>query len=336
MNQVRNQSREPTKQCSMLMNTDAADFSKLILEKPNEGSPRLDIGLLDGMLLTVSRYKWEYAKRGGEGSYVVFLGQSSDSTKPSRIEPLFVPHKFDFVLPLGNDPRYSKLSSRFFWVPWYKSDKEEEYEEPDPAVCASVELVQLPKEYLICFEEAAETSNGSARENGENEVFSHLETMNYCNNDLQRFLNILTGWNVVVVFSAIDVRPKRRGLSVNRGPSLADVLCFRKAQETRVAIRRKDPDEEKTIEWISATLVENVDVKTRIQKIYMKLKFRQTGQNLTLATVTVADVKTKAGLEKTETWVVTVAKDSGELFRIINVSFTQIVQQTHIQSSAAS
>ena len=105
-------------------------------------------------------------------------------------------------------------------------------------------------------------------------------------------------------------------------------MCFRKGLETRVAMRMKDPDDETTIDWISATLVEQVQVKTMVQKLYFMLNFRKRGRKLLLASVTAADGKTDAVLDKTETWVVTVASGSGEIFAIINVSVVSMCLHT--------
>ena len=231
-----------------------------------------------------------------------------------------MPDKIDFVLPLGGDRRYTRLDSRHFWVPCYRSDKEEEYEKPGKAVFSSVELVPLPGNYPLCFEEDSDNPTGITRESRQNEAVNHLETTNFCNTNMQWFFTVLTGWSLVVVFSAMDVEPDKHRLSFSKRPRPADVMCFRKGLETRVAIRMKDPDNETTIDWISATLVEQVHVKTQAQKLYLMLTSRKKGRKLTLASVTAADGKTGTSLDKTETWVVTVASDSGELFAIINVS----------------
>ena len=207
-------------------------------------------------------------------------------------------------------------------MPWYRSDKEEEYEYPGKAVFARAELVTLPKEYLICFEDESTISNAIVR-SGETEAVSHLETTNFCNRDLQRFLSVLTGWDLVIIFSAMDVQHERRVFSFKRRRRPADVLCFRKAQETRVAIRRKDDVEENTIDWISATLVK-MDVDTSMRKLSLELESRHKGRRLTLATVTAVDgeneSRTDSPRTETETWVVAVANGSGEIFGIINVS----------------
>ena len=231
-----------------------------------------------------------------------------------------MPDKIDFVLPLGEDRRYTRFDSRHFWVPCYRSDKEEEFEVPGKAVFSRVELIPLPGNYPLCFEEDSDDSTGITRESRQNESVSHLETTYFCNTNLQWFFTFLTGWSLVVVFSAMDVQPDKHRLSFNKRPRPADVMCFRKGLETRVAIRTKDPDDETTIDWISATLVEQLHVKTQVQKLYLMLRSRKKGRKLTLASVTAADGKTDTGLDKTETWVVTVASGSGELFAIINVS----------------
>lgn len=234
-----------------------------------------------------------------------------------------MPCKFDFTLLLGEDQRYSRLGSKFFWVPWYRSNKEEEYEYPENAVFARAELVTLPKEYLICFEDESTISNAIAPESEIGETVSHFETTKFCNNNLQRFLSTLTGWNLIIIFAAMDVQPEKRKLPLKRRQRPADVFCFRKGQETRVAIRRKDDVEEITIDWISAILVK-MDVDTSTGKLSLELESREMGQMLTLATVTAADGEKQSRAAsprtETETWVVTVANGSGEIFGIINVS----------------
>ena len=293
----------------------------MILKNPYEDSLALEVNLSDRWLLALSKYKWNHAERGGEGSFVLsLLKQSSSSTQPSRLEPLFVPDKIDFVLPLEGDRKYTRFESRHFWVPCYRSDKEEQYEEPGPAVFASIKLVPLPDNYPLCFEEDSDASTSITRESQRNEAVSHLHTTHFCNTNLQRFFTALTNWSLVVVFSAMDVQPDQHRLPFNKRPRPADVLCFRKGLETRVAIRTKDPDDETTIDWISATLIERVQVKTMVEKLYLMLTSRKKGRKLTLASVTAADGKTDTGSDKTETWVVTVASGSGELFAIINVS----------------
>ena len=300
---------------------DAVDFSELILKSPYEEFLALTVGMSDRWLLGLSEHKWNHEERGGAGSFVLcLLRQSSSSTQPSRIEPLFVPDKIDFVLNLEDDRRYTRFDSRHFWVPCYRSDKEEEYERPGEAVFSRVELVPLSDNYPLCFEEDADDPTGITRESRRNEAASHLETAHFCNTNLQRFLTVLTGWNLVVVFPATDVQPDKHWSPFNRRPKPADVMCFRKELETRVAIRTRDPEDETTIDWISATLVEQVQVKTMVQKLYLILKSRKKGRKLTLAGVTAADGTTNIVSDKTEAWVVTVASGSGELFAIINVS----------------
>ena len=194
---------------------------------------------------------------------------------------------------------------------------EEEYELPeDKAVFESVGLAPLRNEYCICFEEASGSSYDTAYGTVNKEAVNHLETTVSCNENLQQFLSILTGWDLLVVFPATDAQPKRR-LPKKERP--ADVLCFRNGQETRITVRRKNSDEGYTIDWTSATLAE-MHVDTKASKLEVKLISIQKGQTLTLATVTAADGETEKITDKMETWVVTVASGSGELYRIINVS----------------
>ena len=273
--------------------------------------------LSDHRLLTVHEHRWKYADKSGAGSHVACLRQPLSSTKPARIEPLFVPHDIDFTLPLGKNQRYTKIGSQFFWVPQYRSNLEEEYERPGKAIFKSVQLAPLQKEYFISFEEACEISNDTAHEKAQKEGTN--ETRNFCNENLQHFLSILTGWNLVVIFAASDVKPKSWGPSFTKRPRPADVLCFRNGQETRVAIRRKDPDKEYTMDWTSASLIE-AHVNTVAEELYLTLTSRQTGRTLALATVTAASGEAEKIVDKTEIWVVTVTSGSGELRSTIVVS----------------
>ena len=301
------------------------------MKKPYVGSPDLEVALSDERDLKVGKYEWKYGEKGRAGSYVVCLGQSSSSSQPSRIEPLFVPHQIDFILPLGNDQRYTQFVSKCFWVPWYRSDKQEEYEVPGKGVCARVELAQLPKDYLICFKEALEIPSD---EGGRREEASHSENSNFCNNDLRLFLSILTGWNLVIVFPAVDVKPDKRRFPFKKSPRPADVFCFRKEQETRIAIRRKYPGEEGTMDWTSATLVEKVHVETKTQTLYLKFRSRQTGRKLNLPTVTAAEGETDPEMDKIETWAITVASGSGDIFATINVRLISgYLTDTYLRSS---
>ena len=213
-----------------------------------------------------------------------------------------MPDKIDFVLPLGGDRRYTRFVSRHFWVPCYRSNKEEEYEVPGKADFSSVELVPLPGNYPLCFEEDSDASTDITRESQQNQAVRHLESTHFYNTNLQQFFTALTGWSLVVVFPAMDVQPDKHQLPFNKSPRPADVMCFRKGPETRLAIRMKDPDDETTIDWISATLVEQVQVKTMVQKLYLMLTSRKKGRKLTLASVTAADGKTNSGVDKTEAW----------------------------------
>ena len=224
----------------------------------------------------------------------------------------------DFTLPLGEDRKYSKFGSKSFLVPQYRSNKEGKYERPGKATFKSVELAPLREKYFICFKEGSEVFYDTPYESGQQEEINHLETSDFCNKNLQQFLSILTGWKLLVVFSATDVQPKRRKHFYKRGPRArpADVLCFRKSGETRIAIRKKNAEEGYTISWTSATL-NKVHVNTEIEELCLTLTSRRTGQKLSLATVTAADGKTEKDLNE-EIWVFKVASGSGELRNIIN------------------
>ena len=208
------------------------------------------------------------------------------------------------------------MDSKSFWVPRYRSNKEEEYERDD-AIFESVGLVPLRAKYSLCFEESSNAPEETA-----------CEPTHSCNENLQRFLSVLTGWDLLAVFPATDVRPKSRAPSFSRKRRPADVLCFRKQQETRVAIRRKDTDERCRVKWTSAILVE-VHVATELQELYFELMSKQTGRTLALATVTAAAGETAKGTNKAESWIVTVGSGSGELRGIIVSAIHLLVLGRH-------
>ena len=189
----------------------------------------------------------------------------------------------------------------------------------EKAVCKEVHLVPLTGKHLIRFEEVSETVHRTACKTDKHEELNHLQSTNYCNKSLQQFISILTGWTLLVVFPATDVRHRSSGiLRTTQKLGLADVLCFRKERETRIAIRRRDVKEGYTIEWIVAA-VSKVDVDTKVQELDFKLTSRQTGRKLVLGTLTAADCRTRNGTEETETWIVTVTDDSGGLHSILRV-----------------
>lgn len=204
-----------------------------------------------------------------------------------------MPHNFDFTLPLENDQRYNKLVSEYLWVPEYRSNVTDRYEEPkdnieDKGIFQSVELVRLRKPYLFNFEAGSDTSGPSS---------APVELLP----KLQLFLKALTGWNPLTVFFATEVRQRRMSLGSRKGS--ADVLCFRKDNEKRIAIRRRSVDQS-TIEWMTATLENSNDLNNSKLKITMKSS--QTGKKLVLATMTATDGDAKKPTGKSEDWIFTI------------------------------
>lgn len=161
------------------------------------------------------------------------------------------------------------------------------YEEPksnveDKGTFESVELVWLRDAYSFEFEAAAEDN-------------SRPESTN---TKLLEFLKALTGWNLLVVFSAKEVAQHKKIMPASRkGP--ADVLCFQRNEEKRIAIRsiRKD---ESTIEWMTATVESSLDISSSI--LDMTLKSRQKGSKLALAMVTATEGNAGKSTEQSEHW----------------------------------
>lgn len=281
--------------------SDASDFNKLLLKEPLRESPlrEFEINIPYHKNFTVCEHKWECsnkesARKGGKGSLVVSSQHFLQRAQSSRLEPLFVPHNFDFTLPLENDQRYNKLVSEYLWVPEYRSNVTDRYEEPkdnidDKGIFQSVELVRLRKPYLFNFEAGSDTSGPSS---------APVELLP----NLQRFLKALTGWNPLTVFFATEVQQKKRMRHSRKGS--ADVLCFRKDDEKRIAIRRRSVDDQSTIEWMTATLESSNDLNN--SKLKITMKSRQKGKKLVLATMTATDGDAKKPTGESEDWIFTI------------------------------
>lgn len=246
---------------------------------------------------------------GGKGSLVVCSQHFLQRAQSSRLEPLFVPHNFDFTLPLENDQRYNKLVSEYLWVPEYRSNVTDRYEEPkdnieDKGIFQSAELVRLRKPYSFNFEAGSEdTSSPSSAHVGL--TLPHLQLLP----NLQRFLKALTGWSPLAVFFAAEVQQKTWKRHSSKGS--ADVLCFRKDNERRIAIRRRSIDDASTIEWMTATL-ENWNGFDPF-KLKITMKSKQKGKKLAVATVTATDGDAKKPTGESEDWVFTVNGGAKEI-----------------------
>ncbi|MCJ1268928.1 hypothetical protein MMC22_008816 [Lobaria immixta] len=291
--------------------SDASDFNTLLLKEPLRENPlrEFEINIPYHKNFTVREHKWECsneesARKGGKGSRVVSSQHFLQRAQSSRLEPLFVPHNFDFTLPLENDQIYNKLVSEYLWVPEYRSNVTDRYEEPkddmgDGGIFKSVELVRLRKPYLFSFEAGSEdTSRPSSAP--VQLTLPHLQLLP----NLQRFLKALTGWNPLTVFFATEVQ-QRRMMWHSRKRS-ADVFCFQKDKEKRIAVRfrSKSADDESTIEWMTATFKSSR--ATPPSKLEMTLKFRQNGSKLVLATVIATDEDTERQTSLSEYWIFTV------------------------------
>ena len=215
-------------------------------------------------------------------------------SQSSRLEPLFVPNTIDFTLPLQNDHRYTKLVSKNFWVPEYRSNVRDRYEKPDDkGICDSVELVLLRADYTFDFEA------GSQDDDEPQSSHVHFTLPN-----LRLFLKSLTGWNPVVFFPATDVRQKTLWRTSKEQP--ADVLCFEKDNVKRIAIRRKSAIDEST-KWVTATLENSLHIKS--SKLEMTLKLTQKGGSLALAALNATDGDAKRPMQRSEDkkdWIFTV------------------------------
>lgn len=166
------------------------------------------------------------------------------------------------------------------------------YEEPkdnvkDRGIFDSVELVWLREPQFFDFE--ADSEDISRPQS------SHVKLT------LPNFLEALTGWKPLVVFSATEVAQKKERWAIrrtqNKGP--ADVLCFQKNVEKRIAIRMIEKDES-DIKWITATLESSLDTEPSV--LDMTLNSRQNGRKLALASVTATEGDTGKPTQQSEHW----------------------------------
>ena len=247
------------------------------------------------------------------------MAQPMAQGNTSRLEPLFISSEIDFMMSIGMNKTYTEFVSDSFWVPRYRSDQENKYEKPDKGNFRCVELVHLDEERKICFEEASGIPPDASDNTVQRAVLNHGETIMSCNENLQQFLNTLTGWDLLVVFSAKDIQQRKKWGRRHPRPGPADVFCFRKDQQTRIAIRRKDVEDGRTIDWTTAALV-TADVDTKKQELDFEFPSTQNGRKLSLATITAAEDETNESEGKTETWIITVVSHSDEIHSKLRVS----------------
>ena len=225
------------------------------------------------------------------------------SSLHSWLEPFFVPSHFDFTIPLQNDQGHTQFVSKHLWVPVYRSNVRDRYEEPkEEGIFDKVELVQLRKEHTFNFKAPFET------------VFTMGNSQDY---SLQDFLKSLTGWDLRAVFFAAEVHQHNRWRSSSKGTY--EVLCFRKGEETRIAMRKQHADDKSAIKWTTAKLVDP-HVDTKAQKLEAQLSAVQRGKFLILDSVTAAAGETQSSPKKPERWSFTVERGAADVHRALAVS----------------
>ncbi|MCJ1422212.1 hypothetical protein MMC29_000091 [Sticta canariensis] len=281
--------------------SDAYNFQTLLLKEPFDENALFNEQIPMHKTLTVYKHEWKCsstrsAENDGNGSHVVCSKHILQDSQSSRLEPLFVPNNFDFTLPLQNfnDHRYTKLVSKYLLVPEYRSNVRDRYEVPnDKGIYDSVELVWLRNAYPFDFDAGSQDDSQPQS--------SHVD---FALPSLRLFLKSLTGWSPLVFFSATDVRHKPLWRS-SKGP--ADVLCFKKDNVKRIAIRRKFPVDESTIEWVTATLEKSLLIEP--SKLKMTLKLSQKGKNVALASLKATNGDAEKPMQQSEDkkdWIFTV------------------------------
>ena len=230
--------------------------------------------------------------------------QHLEATSPySWLEPFFVPDHFDFTIPFQNDQRHTQLVSKHIWVPVYRSNVRDRYEKPkEKGRFDKVELVQLRKEHTFNFDAPFETDSTM----GNSQDYS-----------LRDFLKSLTGWDLRVVFFAARVH-QHKTLPSSRKDSY-EVLCFRKGEEKRIAMRKQHADDDDTVKWTTAKLADP-QVDTKAQKLEAQLSAVQRGKFLILASVTAAAGETQSSPKKPGKWTFTVERGAADIHHALAVS----------------
>ena len=263
----------------------------------------------DQKSLVIHKRKWECANKdsvayGGEGSLIVCSQHLEPLSLYSWLEPFFVPNHFDFTIPLQNDQSHTQLVSKHLWVPVYRSNVRDRYEEPkeeEKGVFEKVELVRLRNEHTFNFEAAFETGSTSG------------STNKYT---LRDFLQSLTGWNLLAVFFATKVHQHNTWPSSSKGSYHA--LCFEKGKEKRIALRKEYADDKSTVKWITAKLADP-QVDTKAQRLGAQLSSVQRGTFLILASVTAAAGEAQSSSKKPERWSFTVERGAATIHHALDV-----------------
>ncbi len=228
------------------------------------------------------------------------------------LEPFLVPYHFDFTIALQNDHRYTQLVSKHLWVPVYRSNVKDRYEEPkDPGVFEKAELVRLRDEHAFNFVASSETDF----------MLEPRHTESTSGNDrscsLRFFLKTLTSWNLLAVFFATKVLQHHSWPSSSQGS--CNVLCFQKGEEKRIAIRKEYGDDESKIEWITAKLTDP-QVNSKTETLEAQLSSIERGRFLTLASMTAAAGGTQRPSNKSEKWSFTVKHSAAGIHYALIVS----------------
>lgn len=270
----------------------------------------------------VQKFNWQSDYQQGRdqrsGTQVACLRDSNKHMQFSRLEPWFIPDAVDFALPPGKDQTFNRLVLESLWVPRYCSDESSwRASLPEKGNFEKVELARSSKKIEIEFN-VRQNSPPDTADRIATQGTSHkpnIESPCY-NNNLQELLSILTGWSSISIFSARGFRQRGRFGHSTKDP--ANVLCFQKNGEKRIAIRTfKATDKDaNTLDWRTATLVEDdkdgVHVNTAKKELDIILASMQKGQTLDLSSISA--VGSRGSIEPGR-WVFTM--DSGKATRDI-------------------
>ena len=259
----------------------------------------------DKKSLVIHECKWkcDSVAYGGEGLHVVKSQHFEAPSLYSWIEPFFVAKHFDFRVPLQNGEGHTQLVSKHLWVPIYRSNVRDRYEEPkEKGRFDKVELVRLGKEHTFNFEAPFETE------------FAMGNPQDY---SLRDFLKSLTGWDLRAVFFATEVHQHNKLSSSSKGSH--EVLCFRKGEERRIAMRKQCADDESTVKWTTGKLLDP-QVNTKAQRLDAQLSSVQRGKLLDLASVAAAAGKTQSSPKEPKRWRFIVEHGAADVHHALTVS----------------
>ncbi|KAG8533413.1 uncharacterized protein KY384_002196 [Bacidia gigantensis] len=295
----------------------ARDLSKLISREPLEQSSIHKLQIPGHKVLTIHDLDWD-TENGSGRSQIISLLYPLRETQFWRRESVFVPPNTDIGWALENNRSHIKFTINPVWMPHYRSNYDSAYERPeDTAKFFDVGLCERRKGFSLHFQADLDLVNHDrGPDTGPAQAQVHEQEIRPSSHTtLHQFLNFLTGWNLLALFSTTEIRhTPRHGLSLplgwkSRHKRRGDVLCFQSkdGKSVRLAIKWVNA-EEKTAGWTTAASVKIRGFKNEENELKLELGTRQDGNLLGLADVRAGGGKVSLE-ERSEVWVFTVRRN---------------------------